>query len=474
MHNQTGSDENEPADGYVEVHLTRDSMEAYLTVHPPRPGGKPATFENAVRALKEARVVEGILPASISEALSLENWGKPILVARGLPAVDGEDAHLDYHFPLPEERFRPVEMEDGKVDYRNLNLIYNVRRGELLVVRTPSKKGTMGITVTGVPIPPKPGKQVALPRGRNTLVDDTGNRLYAAVDGHVSLVSGKVTVQPVLEIWGNVDYAVGNIDFLGSVLVNGSILSGFTVKAGGDIEVRGVVEAASVEAGGNILIRNGIAGARKAVVTAGGSIFTRFVENATVEAGQDIVVGNGIVQSVVRANRSVKAEQRKGTIVGGIIQAGEEICGRVIGSPFCVQTVLEVGVVPRVREEYKAICAEYQEKKKSFELLGQQLEIHLQLMERAGQFASSRRKAILYNLQEEHEVLRQELQELESRKKTLELNIERSQKGNVKVKDTVHPGTDIVIGRAVYSVHEPIQFALFTLQQGEVKFESLR
>lgn len=57
----------------------------------------------------------------------------------------------------------------------------------------------------------------------------------------------------------NVGATTGNIDFIGSVYVKGDVQSGFKVSATDDIIVDGLVEG-SLEAGGNIILRNGMKG----------------------------------------------------------------------------------------------------------------------------------------------------------------------------------------------------------------------
>jgi len=42
---------------------------------------------------------------------------------------------------------------------------------------------------------------------------------------------------PVYEVDGDVDYGVGNINFIGSVVIKGSIRDGFSVVAGSDIRL---------------------------------------------------------------------------------------------------------------------------------------------------------------------------------------------------------------------------------------------
>lgn len=79
------------------------------------------------------------------------------------------------------------------------------------------------------------------------------------MDGHVSLVEGKVFVSDVYEV-ENVDLSTGNIDFEGSVQVNGNVSSNFVIRAGGNVIISGVVEGAYIEAGGNIIIARGMNG----------------------------------------------------------------------------------------------------------------------------------------------------------------------------------------------------------------------
>ena len=53
-------------------------------------------------------------------------------------------------------------------------------------------------------------------------------------------------VSNTLEIDQNVDFSTGNIDFPGNVIVHRSVKDCFTVKARDDIEVRGLIEAATL------------------------------------------------------------------------------------------------------------------------------------------------------------------------------------------------------------------------------------
>lgn len=459
--------------GYASVFIPEDALSAYVTVYAPRNDGNPATKDDVMKALRDFNIVADVDEAAISIALQQSSWGKPILVARGKAAVDGIDGKLDYLFSSPDDKGRPVEMEDGKVDYRDLNLFSNVVKGQLLVVRTPPVEGVNGITVTGRVLKPKAGRNFLLPRGKNTAWDETQTRLYSTVDGHVSMTEGKVNVNSVLNISGDVDFSTGNIDFVGNVAIRGSIVSGFTVKAGGDIEVNGVIEGATVSAGGNILVKNGITGGHKADIFAGISVFARFIENARVQAGDSVNASEAIIQSQIKANTAIRVEGRKGVIVGGLLQAGDEISARVIGSPLAAHTILEVGINPQLREEQKNLIGEYQEKKKAFDNIIQ----YLQAYQKAGIPAESlpeKRKLALATLLKDYQVLKEDLDRIKERKQELDNEMNRMQNGRIKVAEVINPGVQINIGRAFLNVNDSIKYAMLTYKDGEVKIDSYK
>ena len=161
--------------------------------------------------------------------------------------------------------------------------------------RNPSPKGS-GRDVTNREIPPKRGR-TASPRGKNTVADGRCEKSYANCDGH--LQSTEVMVDSVLVISQDIDFATGNIDFLGNIIIHGNIAPGFKVHATGDIEIKGFVEGAQVIAEGSIEVKGGITSGAKGLVKAGQNVYARFIENSIVEAGGDVVVRDSIMQSQV-------------------------------------------------------------------------------------------------------------------------------------------------------------------------------
>jgi uncharacterized protein (DUF342 family) len=362
--------------------------------------------------------------------------------------------------------------EKGNVDFKDLNLIHNVKAGTELVERIPPTEGTGGMDVTGKELLPRKGKNINLPRGKNTVCDEQEKYLYAAIDGHVSIRDGKVVVDSVFELRGDVDYSSGNIEFIGNILINGSINSGFQVKAGGDIEVRGFIEGATVLAGGSIMVRGGITAGVKGIIRAAENISARFVENSRLEAGRDIIIREAIMQSYVKAGGSVMVTDKRATIVGGVIQAACEVESRTIGSQLATQTVIEVGLNPAYREEYGQLLKTRTEKTRALETLNHNLQVYQKSGISVDQISDKKRLALI-KLLDQLKKMRQEAAAIDERIAFLESEFEQIHASRIKALDIVYPGVRITIGHSIYVINDIIKYAQFVLDEGEVRLTSL-
>ena len=468
------SDQTAPRkDGSVAVTISPDGMEAAVILSSPQHGGEPVPLSQILKALSAAGVREGIDRAALESALERGLWGREIVAARGTPGQPSQAGQVQFCFPLPEERLKPLEAQDGKVDFRNLNLIHNVKRGDVLALRTPAVQGRPGLTVTGKVIQPQIVADPQLAGGQNTQVDGSGCKLLATADGHVTVVDRRVVVLSIYLVQGDVDFSVGNIDFVGNVLVTGDIKTGFMVKAGGDIEVRGLIEAAEVSAGGNILVRNGIIGSGRCQIVAKGNILARYVEEARLEAGNNVIVQDGIIRSQVRANSRIKVEGRRSEIIGGRLQALEEITARVIGSEMAIPTVLELGVAPKLREEYAALQSQYRDKKNALLSLERFIREYQEALAKGREISDGWKRTVAQRLVE-YDRLNKELEELQTSVDRLEFELQRLQLGQVRAYDCVHPGVSITIGRATQHVQSRLSRSTFILDKGQIAVRALR
>ncbi|HYG58267.1 MAG TPA: FapA family protein, partial [Symbiobacteriaceae bacterium] len=292
-------------DGRVTARISPDGMEASLTVVPPRSGGQAATVSQAMTALARAGVSAGIDSQAVEEliraastATPYEGSARSAVVARGTPATRGQDAVISYHDLLQMPSGYPQQKADGSVDHFQLNLVRNVSQGTVLATRKPATKGVPGTNVMGAQVPCQDGREQPLRVGKGCRVSDDGLSVVAETEGHAVLgYDGRINVSPIFEIRGDVDTSTGNIDFVGTVVILGSVHQGFVVRAGQNVEVHGGIDGGTVEAGGDITARYGIQGGSRGRVVAGGRIQCRFVENADVRCHRDLLVSDGILHS---------------------------------------------------------------------------------------------------------------------------------------------------------------------------------
>ena len=68
--------------------------------------------------------------------------------------------------------------------------------------------------------------------GKNVVCNPEMTIMYAAIDGLFTLTGGEtINVFPIYEVNGDVDYHTGNIDFVGTVVIRGNVLTGFRIRA---------------------------------------------------------------------------------------------------------------------------------------------------------------------------------------------------------------------------------------------------
>ncbi len=413
------------------------------------------TAEDVAAALRGAGVVHGLLPEGLAAAATPPY--RPAVVARGEPPRAGQDARVEYAVPMTPLT-RPAEDEQGRVDFKQLLVISQVRPGDLLALKVPAEPGLPGRDVYGREAPAPAPRDVPLVAGFNTRLDAEG-RLVATAVGQPMARRDGIAVLPVFRVDGDVGSDTGNVRFEGTVVVGGSVRAGYAVKAGGDLVVRGNIEAARCIAGGSVRVTGGILG----VVDAEGSVMARLIENATVSAGADVVAG-AILHSQVRAAGRVVALAGRGRIVGGLVRAGTTVDARRLGSVAGTRTVVEAGLNAAVASRYE-----------STERLGalvRKAESRLQAR-LAGRGADGPEARDRQALEAQLKVLRAQAESLGREMGRLE-QARWSQNGRVTVRGTVYPGVVVKVAGLAWTATESVAGLILTAGEGEVRVRALR
>ena len=457
------------------LEVSRDGMNGYITLLDNGKLGVLESKEDDNHNYEESQIDQiigeikniikvGLKEGELRKVLLNKYYDEKTCIAEGISPISGKDGFIKYHFDL-EKKLIPKVLNDGTVDYRELNIINNVNEGDLLAESIPPKEGEQGYKVTGEIIPYKEGKKPPLRYGKNVRLLENETSLVAEKDGLVELKDGRVIVFEVFEV-SNVDSKVGNIYFNGAVIVRENALNGFQIKADGDVEVKGVVEGACIENTGDVIVRQGIQGYNRLTIKTRGNITTKFVENAIMESGKNITA-EAIMHSKVISKENIVVIGKKGLIVGGICRAGKEIRAKTIGSTMATTTILEVGLDHGIKQESEEL-------KNNIDVIGENLNKVIKSLSLLDSLKKMNRlddkKADMYiKLLKTKDSLIKELSYLEKKLDAIEEKVRSSPNGRIKVADVIYPGVRIIIGGSTYFVRDEMKRCTFYRDEGNIK-----
>ncbi len=429
----------------IEVLVSSSEMEAKikLNITAKEFADKPIEVSTEiVSSLKAAGVTEG-LDNIFSKPITV---GKEILIAQGIQPINGEDAILKY-YTISEKK--PIILDDGKVNLYDLNLIENIKEGEWLGEKIPLTAGVPGRTVTGKILPPKAGRDAHLKYDKRTvrLLEEGGKQvLRAACDGAVMIDAGKIRVDNLLIIPGDVGYETGNIEFDGYVTIEGTIKDGFSVTAKNDISINspiGIGQVEKVESKeGSIFIKGGIFGRNKSEVIARKNVYLKYTNEANITAGEEINIGFYSLDSVLNA-RSIIMDPLHGRIMGGKVNAQVQVVAGTIGNKSEKKTIVNVMGFNRadIKKQFETLLLRYKELLQEASKTKRYMEV----------FEQSLAGAEYSNMEEYNELFRkyekilEEVQEMESERKKLQKILETKGDGEVGILKAAYPETYLEI-----------------------------
>ncbi len=462
---------NPAQDSMMAVDITDQEMKAWLYATPPGPGGADLSADMIIAFMKNNRVVAGLDEARVRDFVDRPVYKQNYLVAEGIKPQDGADAHIVYNFEIDRSKIRLKESASGKVDFKELNLVQNVVEGQPLAQKIPAERGKAGKTVTGKYLEAKNGRDIPMPVGKNTRVADDGVTIVAETNGQVLVLNNKINVEPILSIEGDVSLKTGNIMFLGTVFISGNVEDGFSVKASGNIEVKGTVGKSELDAEGDIVVSQGIAGKGEGAVRAGRSIWSKFIENTKVEAGEFVIVSDGIINSQVNANRKILCQGKRAAIIGGMLSASEEIHAKTLGSfGGASETVLSVGFDPKSKDRLDSLMAHKQTAEHELEDVQLNFTTLSNLKKQKKELPEDK-EASLKKLGERQYILQTELEEINAEVKQIQdyLNTLKT-RGKVSASVKVFAGVKIVIRDVTEEVRTDCKATTFYLENGLVRY----
>ena len=463
---------NSEKNQYIQVYISRDGLEAYLDISFPSESDLDISYDDIIFKVYEAGVQYNLDYEKLKKIARNKIFLEREIIAEGKPPIIGEEAQIVIEVDTDISN-EPLILEDGSVDFRQINLLKTVEKDQLLAVKIAATKGEDGMTVRGEIID-STGKDKPLPRGKNTYISDDGLSLYASVSGRIIRDRNKLNVENILAIHGDVDYSVGNIEFVGDVAVSGDVLSGFKVQTHGDIRIKGVVEAAEIiSLEGNVVIGRGIVGQEKARILAKKDVRADFINEAYIEAGNDVEVGEYIMNSIVNAENDVKAVDGRGSIIGGKTYAEKSIEAKTIGSSNNIRTEIRVGVkvekelyeqmliLERDEENFKRAQSTIQKEIKFIEVLKKKLP-------KFPEKKAKELKDLITKLKKVEEKLNEVIKKKEELGENMSSSVDQAKRRIIAT--TIHRGVLLGIDNSRFLTEYTYKYCNIYMKEGEMKF----
>lgn len=335
----------------VFVTMGKDNMAAYLTL---KAGYPVPTFKEVHKALQKLGVVFGIDNDAILETLKKSPDDEPVneCIAKGREPINGIDGRYEFFINTKPIR-EPKVLEDGSVDYKSVEWFEPIAAGQVIAKYHPSVDGKNGMTLKGTLVPYIKGHEDAVLTGQGFVVSEDKCTYTSVLDGCISIKDHTVSINNILEV-DEVSLQTGNISFSGAVHVKGNVYSGYEINATEDIIVDGYVESATLNAGNNIVLKNGINAAGKGYLNAQGDISGKFFEACEIHADGNISA-NYCLNSTVYAGGKIILNNKNGMIAGGNAIAVKGMNINNLGNVAEVPTSVRVGNTNEILEDLKAV-----------------------------------------------------------------------------------------------------------------------
>jgi len=446
------------------VTISNDLLKAEVVYHPTHTTEiqeNVFTKEEILHFLKDNKVIYGLLMENIEKLIQkIDINDSPMLIAEGINKEDGLDGEIDYAISISTE----VD-HSFSGDFKDVMRLPVVDKNMKIASLIPPTKGKNGMTITGKEIKAHQGKMKLLRAGKNIHFNEDDQSFYASKNGLVSFHNNSIHICTVYEVNETLSMRTGNIDFNGSVIIRGDVPSGYTVRATGDVNVFGLIEAANIYSGGSVYVSEGISGLKKGVIEAGEDIFIGYVNQGIVRAGRDIHVENSILHSDCSARTSITCY--RGNIIGGTLFAGQSIEAKNIGNHMHTTTTLVLGMENRVNEEKE----QHEKEKETLRNNIDKIKMIQKKMKQTQSITDVKMRINLLKLTNSQQEMEKRLEEVDDKIKKINLSCTAVDLSDVKVSRTIYPNTTISFGKYQRKIDKDFTQAIVKLVQNDIIIE---
>lgn len=421
------------------------------------------TKEDILQYLNEQKIIHGIHEEMIDllhTKTDSENF--PLIIATGSPAQQGINGNITY-----QSNIEIVKIQDPNTNFRDIMRLPMVEKGERLAIISEPTEGTDGQDVYGRPIAAKPGKPCSVKVGNNVVYREKDQSFYAAETGQVIVSDREIKVEEVYEIHETLSMRSGNVTFNGSIVIHGNVPTGYTLKADADIKVFGIVEGATLMAGGSIFVTEGMAGLKKGILQAGKDVHIGYVNQGNITSEGSIRVENSILHSecVARDHLYVK----NGNIIGGSTSTGKSVEAKNIGNRMNMKTSIMFGMNESIHKTENELLEQKKELDASLKKLmeiGDKLELEKDSLDA--------KKRVLM-LRQRHSFVKtsEALQDIDTKLDQLYAAIGDEYEAVLKINGMLYENVLITFGKYKRNIHSPREHVKLLLLDKEITIRDL-
>lgn len=455
----------------IKVDVVERNMKVYLIVREPEAGQTISiTLQDLFDKLESEGVKFGINKELLREIVDGQKWGEKFLVAEGKPPTPGDNARLDFYFPT-DKSLKPQIKEDGHIDYKEISVVSSVEKDAVLVRKTPAMIGEKGMDVLGNEVNAVYGKDIDLPGGTGVYKDPNDSTvLKSSIEGVVfyNPQSNSILVQQLHTVQGSVDYSTGNVHVKSSIEIKGDVKPDFSVTSPYNIQVRGVVEHATVTCGGTLTVKVGIKGDGKQIVKVAGDIHAGYIQNQIIKCDGSIYASTEIRNSNIECADEVVIVKSNGVILGGKTMATNKVNAASIGNLYYTITEVQVGVKFEFKEKFiekenalKAVHKQYDDLDKKIIFIEQEPPDGI-------------KGTPIKVLKDQRADYAKEIERLKRELKEIEKDYYNVADPVICVSKTVFPGTIIKIKHAFLEVKEELDHVMFKLDGNDIIYTNLK
>ena len=443
-------------DAELTITISDNKMIVTAEVTPAK-GGKPITRADILAALHTEGISSDLV--NIPAIDKLLKTASPTIIAQGREVEHGSDTRFIEKFFL-DKNTTPTINEKNYAEFFETKAYIHVEAGAELVRRILPTEGTDGITVLGKILPAKKGKLLQFKKYPGTKISEKdADQLCATISGHPVLEIQGARVDPTLAL-KQANLETGNINFEGSVLINGDVLPQVKISATGDIFVKGTVENANLEAGNSIIIGGGVISESTPTLNeppkittqlrAGCDIQAKFLSLTRANAGQNIVIQSYAMNCELNAGHALLLGENggKGTLIGGHSIAGASVSVQTLGSPAYIVTEVECGMLHLFAPKLRACEALIRKRTSECQQLNKILETidANSTTEALGEITLNRKKKIQLTI----DAIKQQLKDLKEDQSVLQAEVSKGEKATVQASRKLFPQSLIRLNGDVY------------------------